>query len=249
MNMTRQVYLSDIEEKMSLWQTKPVLQEIYKSFYQLIKQNLSLNIDGLTVEIGSGIGRLKEVIPHCICTDIFNNQYIDQAENAYKLSFADSSLSNLILFDVFHHIEYPGTALKEFHRVLKPKGRVMIFDPAISLLGFLVYGLCHKEPINYRKKIAWFAPDDFCPERSSYYAAQGNVSRIFHSMDYKNALKDWEQMRSIKLSAISYVASGGYSKRALYPVNLLPIIKIVDSICDIAPRLFATRTLVVLEKK
>jgi SAM-dependent methyltransferase len=247
--MTQEQYLHEIEDKMRLWRTKPVLREIYNAFYHLINQNASPNADGLTVEIGSGIGRLKAVIPHCICTDIFKNPYIDRAENAYTLSFADSSLSNLILFDVFHHLEYPGTALQEFHRVLKPQGRVILFDPAISLLGFLVYGACHKEPINYRKKINWFAPDGFCPERSGYYAAQGNASRIFHSGAYARLLKDWDQTRSIKLSALSYVASGGYGTLQLYPDSLLPILKIADGICDMLPRVFATRTLVVLEKR
>ena len=30
--------------------------------------------------------------------------------------------SNLILFDVWHHLEYPGSAMAEFARVLAPKG-------------------------------------------------------------------------------------------------------------------------------
>ena len=63
------------------------------------------------------------------------------------LTFADESVANLILFDVWHHLEYPGTALAEFQRVLAKGGRLVIFDPAMGLLGRAVYGLCHHEPL------------------------------------------------------------------------------------------------------
>ena len=71
---------------------------------------------GSVVELGSGIGNIKEVIPKCLCTDLFPNPWLDYVENAYALSFGSASVSNLILFDVFHHLKYPGTALQEFHR-------------------------------------------------------------------------------------------------------------------------------------
>ena len=51
------------------------------------------------MELGSGIGNIKSVIDSAICTDIFDNPWIDQVENAYRLSFLDNEVSNIILFD------------------------------------------------------------------------------------------------------------------------------------------------------
>ena len=246
----KEQHLTEVKEKLRLWRSKPILNEIYKSFYTLIAENLNRDLGGLIAEIGSGIGSLKSLLPTCICTDIFENPWIDQVENAYRLSFSDSSVSNLILFDVFHHIEFPGTMLEEFYRVLMPRGRVIIFDPAISMLGFIVYGLFHHEPINVRREIKWFVPKHFSPEVASYYAAQGNATRIFFSYKYRKFLSsNWNLIVSRRMSAISYVASGGYSKPKLYPDLFLPVMKVIDKWCDAFPSLFATRMLVVLEKK
>ncbi len=125
----------EIQRNLDCWKQKPILREIYQRFYILIAKYLNRSINGEIIELGSGIGNIKMIIPDAICTDIFKNPWIDRVENAYQLSFADGSISNLILFDVFHHLEFPGTALNEFHRVLQPSGRIIIFDPYISLTG------------------------------------------------------------------------------------------------------------------
>ena len=56
---------------------------------------------------------------------------------------------HLILFDVWHHLEHPANALAEFRRVLVPKGRVILLEPAMSLVARLVYGRCHHEPLGF----------------------------------------------------------------------------------------------------
>ena len=81
-------------------------------------------------------------------------------------------MANLILFDVWHHLEFPGTAIAEFHRVLKASGRLIIFDPAMGMLGRLVYGLFHNEPLALDAEIRWNAPPDFVPDKMNYYAAK-----------------------------------------------------------------------------
>lgn len=239
----------EIHQNLDLWNNKPILQKIYNQFYKLIGKQVRQDIEGRIVELGSGIGNLKSVIPNCICTDIFANPWIDQTENAYKLSFSDESVSNLILFDVWHHLEFPGTVLQEFDRVLKPGGRVIIFDPAISLLGSIVYGWFHHEPINFMKKIQWSAPPGFSYEKANYYAAQGNATRIFKFNKYKQYFSNWNIVKVKTFSSISYVASGGYSGRQLYPDRFFSLMKFIDKACDLFPLFFATRMLVVLEKK
>jgi len=125
---------------------------------------------------------------------------------------------------------------------------VIIFDPCLSLLGWIIYGAFHREPVGYFRPIEWLPPAGWSPAEIGYYAAQGAAARIFAGRGYKERLEGWNQERMIRLSAISYVASGGYSRRQLYPRSALPLMRRIDSICDRMPLLFATRLLVVLEK-
>jgi SAM-dependent methyltransferase len=238
----------EIQKNLNYWTKKPILQLIYKEFYGQINDQVDYTLSGKIVELGSGIGNIKMVIPQAICTDLFKNPWIDQVENAYTLSFKDSSVSNLILFDVFHHIQYPGTTFKEFSRVLKPGGRVIIFDPSISMTGMLVYGLFHHEPVAWFNKIQWQAPYKFDPWSSAYYAAQGNAERIFFSGKYSQKLSDWNVIYKLKYSALTYILSGGYSKPQMFSSRYYERIGGIEKIMDRLPRLFSTRLLVVLKK-
>ncbi len=102
----------EIQANLESWRRKPLLHEIYRGFHSQISTYLTGASDERVVELGSGIGNIKQVIPGCIRTDLFPNPWIDQTENAYSLSFADASVAGLVLFDVFHHLRYPGTALE-----------------------------------------------------------------------------------------------------------------------------------------
>ncbi|MCX7991991.1 MAG: methyltransferase type 11, partial [Proteobacteria bacterium] len=79
--------------------------------------------------------------------------------------------------------------------------------------------------------------------------AQGNATRIFHKKELPLDINLWELIRLERLSAISYVLSGGYSGPQLYPIKLYEPVKFLEKILDKFPSLFATRMLVVLEKK
>lgn len=242
------LHQESIDKNYQYWQKKPLLQKLYAGFYRLIAQNLSNLPDAKIVELGSGLGNIREVIPHCLRTDLFPNPWIDQIENAYKLSFADESISDLILTDVFHHLKYPGTALKEFVRVLRKGGRVILLEPYMSMLGLLIYGIPHDEPIAITKKIEWESPEDWSPEEIDYYAAQGNATRIFIGSRFRPKLVTWQKIETIRFSAIAYAASGGFSKPQLYPTSMFPLIRKLEKLLDVFPVLFATRLLVILEK-
>lgn len=242
------LHQQSIHKNVQYWHQKPLLQKLYADFYRLIAQNLSNLPDAKIVELGSGLGNIREIIPDCLRTDLFPNPWIDQIENAYKLSFEGETISDLILTDVFHHLRYPGTALQEFGRVMRKGGRVLMLEPYMSALGLLVYGIPHDEPIAIINKIEWNAPEGWSPENIDYYAAQGNASRIFAGNKFRSRLGDWKKIETIRLSATAYVASGGFSKPQLYPTSMLPVIKKLENLLSLAPTLFATRLLVILEK-
>jgi len=242
------LHQDQINQNREYWNRKRLLRMLYGDFYRLIAQNLSSLPDTKIVELGSGLGNIHEVIPNCLRTDLFLNPWIDQVENAYKLSFEDESVSDLILTDVFHHLEYPGTALKEFSRVLRKGGHVVMLEPCISALGLLVYGMFHDEPTAVMKEIQWYAPEHWSPENIDYYASQGNASRVFIGKRFRHNLHDWQKIKTIRLSAVAYAASGGFSKPQLYPISILPLIKNLEKLLNLFPALFATRLLVILEK-
>ena len=239
----------EIHRNLENWQRKPLLRKIYLNFHRQLARHLTTDVQGGIVELGSGVADITTVIPNCIRTDLCANPWIDQLENAYRLSFDDLSVSNLILFDVFHHLRYPGTALKEFRRVLVNGGRVILFEPCVSLLGRIVYGLMHQEPLACNQPIQWLAPADWEPADIDYYAAQGNASRIFLHQEQDVTSDGWHVIQVERFSALSYVASGGYSGPQLYPQVLYPAMQKLDRLLDHFPRLFSTRLLVTLEKR
>ena len=123
-----------------------------------------------------------------------------------------------------------------------------MLEPCISALGLLVYGVLHDEPIAVTKEIEWEAPAGWSPQQVDYYAAQGNASRIFLGNSFRHRLGDWQKLETVRLSAIAYAASGGFSKPQLYPTAALPLIRKLENILNLFPSLFATRLLVILEK-
>jgi SAM-dependent methyltransferase len=241
-------HLIEMRSNQAAWRRRPLLRNVYGNFYRIMRQALA-PVPGPMVELGSGIGAVKEFMPTCITTDIFPNPWLDQQENAYSLTFANSTVSNIIMLDVFHHLIYPGTALAEFHRVLRSNGRVIILEPAMSLLGKLIYGFFHHEPLGLRRTICWLAPSGVDPKETGYYAAQANASKVFLGPQFREALSAWDIPILETFPDIAYVASGGFSKPQLYPSSLLPVIRASEKIFALWPNVFATRLLVVLEKK
>lgn len=249
-HLSAQKHNDEIHINHSLWESKPVVQELYRGFYREIKHYLTSVPEGLTFEIGSGMGKIKEIIPECVTSDLFENPWLDRVENAYSLGLPDESVSNLILFDVWHHLEYPGSALAEFQRVLKRNGRLIIIDPYTSLLGKIVYGLFHHEPLGSGLPVEWLAPADTLWDQLPYFAAQSRAKMIFENRKYKDGyLEAWNMIDIKILGSIGYFASGGFSGPQLYPDSTYRLIKMLDLFLGRFPSIFGARMLIILEKK
>ena len=239
----------EIERNLRAWQRKPVLRLAYQDFHKRIAAHIDPSLSGKIVELGSGIGNICDVIPGVIRTDLFPNPWLDQVENVYRLSFSDHELSHVILFDVFHHLRHPRTALQECRRVLQRRGRVILFEPYVSAIGRLVYGPLHHEPIGFGQAIAAAAPADFDPAQDDYYAAQGNATRVFWRGEHPEILDGWDVIARERIGAWPYALTGGYSKPQLYPTALYPLLSKLDRVMELMPSLSALRALIVLRKR
>jgi SAM-dependent methyltransferase len=240
----------EIQINRAIWERKPALRAVYRGFYEQIAAATTSRVPGQTVELGSGMGNIKQFLPHCVTTDIFNNTWLDRVETAYALSFSNSSVANLILFDVFHHLEFPGNAFEEAARVVAPGGRMIIFDQDMSLLSRWICRVFHHEPVSMGKQLRWNAPVDFSTASSAYYAATENAYRCFvrGELSEQRAAK-WKLVECRRICSFAWLGCGGFRGKQLYPAGALPLIRLVDRLLSHLPDLFSSRLLVVLERQ
>ncbi len=232
---------TEIERNRRAWESKPLLREVYASFYRRIIGLMDRSLAGRIVEIGSGIGNLKSHLPEAISTDLFPNPWLDLVCDGYELPFAGGSLSHLILFDVFHHLQRPNAFLREARRALREDGRLILFEPFISWSSLPVYGLLHHEPVGLGRAIDL---SDAAPNPRDYYAAQGNATRLFFRRASGSWPTGWQVFQAEAMSSLCYLLSGGFSKPALYPGRWLPRLQRLDTVLSRWPRLFGARCLV-----
>ena len=231
-----------------IYQNKGLIKIIYNNYYKNIKKYIYLSDKKKILELGSGGGNIKKVIKECITSDQFKNKNIDRIENIYKINFKKNSISNIILIDVFHHLQFPSLALKEIHKVLIKNGRIIMVEPAMGLIPRIVYKIFHYEPNGFNLRIKWNNIPKKIPLSNQYFAAQSIPWRAFFLKELN--LKSKYSIKLIKpFSDFAFLLSGGYSYKALYPKILYSLIKLIDKILtSISIRIFSARMLIVLEK-
>jgi len=245
MSVPLEQHQEEIRQNLRRWHGKPLLQTIYRGFYGRILGLMDRQLPGRIVEIGSGIGNLREHLPAAITTDLFPNPWLNVVCDGYELPFASGSLSHLVAFDVFHHLAAPATFLKEAHRALSAQGRLILFEPFISWSSYPVYGLLHHEPVAWGKEISLA---DTLARPRTYYAAQGNATRLFFRQEHETWPAGWNVFHAEAFASFSYLLSGGYSQPAVYPEACLPVLQKLDRTLSRWPQLFGARCLVGLQK-
>lgn len=82
-----------------------------------------------------------------------------QIANVYKLPYQNNSFDLIYMITAFNEIPHQGDALKEFYRVLKPKGLLvfseLLLDPDYPLAKTLI-GKVEKYPFKLKEKIGNF---------------------------------------------------------------------------------------------
>ncbi len=192
---------------------KPFLRKIYENWYQEFKLSISGLPSGILLELGSGGGFLKELIPDVICTDIIPLPTNDMTFSALEMPFEDNSVSGIFMVDTFHHIPDSALFLKEANRVLKKGGEIIMIEPANSFWGRFIYKTFHHEP---------FLPegDWKIPPSGPMSGANGALPWIVFERDKKLFSENFPELKieNIKYhQPLMYLISGGVSHRQLVP--------------------------------
>jgi SAM-dependent methyltransferase len=230
----------------AVWERKPVLREVYSDMYRLM---LSATVSGPTLEIGGGSGNFKAFAPSAISTDIQFAPWLDVVADAQRLPFAAESFSNIVLFDVLHHIERPLKTMQEAQRLLLPGGRLIFCEPAITPISGIFYRLLHAEPVDMSADPLTDAP--ISKKRDPWESNQAiptllvgrfrdSLSRLVPELELINL--DW-------FAFVAYPLSGGFRPWSLLPASAArPTMAIEWRLRKVLGRLAAFRLLAVYRK-
>lgn len=192
---------------------KVFLREIYEEWYAAIVSALPSG-EGSVLEIGSGAGFLKDVIPDLITSEVLYCSNADIVLDGCKLPFPDSTLRGVVMTDVFHHLPQARFFLIEATRCVRPGGVLVMIEPWVTPWSRLVYKKLHYEP---------FRPDaqewEF-PRAGPLSGANSALPWIIFQRDRKQFESEFPQwrIRTVKLMMpFRYLLSGGVSMRSLMP--------------------------------
>jgi len=193
--------------------SKPFLKRIYHDWYMNFVDEVKRNPKGKYLEIGSGGGFLKDLIPNVITSDIMPLPTVDMHFSAEELPFKDNELDGIFMVNVLHHIPHPYKFLKEAERTMKSGGRIIMVEPANTPLSGVIYRNFHHEAFDTKGEWEF---DSSGPLSSSNQA----IPYIYMLRDRKKFESEFPslQIESIKIhSAFLYILSGGVSRKNLVP--------------------------------
>jgi SAM-dependent methyltransferase len=227
------------------WNERPLLRRVYEEWFALLASRLS-SVEGATIELGSGIGRLREFVPQLVTSDVEATPWADEIVDAEALPFADGDVANIVMLDVFHHLPKPAAFLDEATRALAPAGRVVMLEPYVSRVSGLAYRLHHER---LELDGDGFAESDSADPLDANLA-QTTLAFFRQRPEYERRWPELPIVEERLLSLLVYPLSGGFTRRPLLPAALYrPLSALEHALEPLVARFAAFRCLVVLERQ
>lgn len=194
-------------------QEKPFLRQIYQEWYTTIAAALPPGNEPV-LELGSGAGFMKKVIPNLITTEIFYCTEMDVVLDGQNLPFANGVLRGIVMTDVLHHLPQPRHFFSEAARCVRSGGSIIAIEPWVSSWSRLIYTKLHHEPFR-PEATEW----EF-PPRGPLSGANGALPWILFERDrtqFEQEFPQWQIQMIKPMMPFRYLISGGVSMRNLMP--------------------------------
>lgn len=231
-----------------IWQQRTVLRQIYEEWFRWIA-SARTKIPGITLEVGSGIGALKSFLPDIYSSDISFCPWLDLNLEATRLPFKDASLSNLIGFDILHHLSEPLALFSEAERCLKTHGRLILIEPYLTPLSRLIWKF-HPESIDFKVDLFGQNEKKSFISKSPYAANQAIPFLLFKkNLDkFSTAFPQLKLLTRKPFSYLAYPLSGGFDKKQILPSFVFSFLTKLEYRLDFLREWCAFRIFVVLER-
>jgi SAM-dependent methyltransferase len=193
------------------------LKNVYNHFYlELIhglptkkpeQQNYNV------VELGSGAGFLKEIMPEIISSDLVAGPGIDQVFSALEIPFKSSSVDAFVMINVLHHLHDANLFFREVDRCLKVQGKLILIEPANTAFSRFIYKNFHHEPFD--TTAGWSFP-----QGGRLSQANGALPWIIFQRDRQQFEQRYPNLKIVRINShtpLLYLLSGGLSYRQIFP--------------------------------
>ncbi|MHC4455505.1 MAG: class I SAM-dependent methyltransferase [Planctomycetota bacterium] len=205
-------------------QKKTFLRKLYIDFYKELVKSVSEPEKKVLVELGSGGGFIKEVIPNVITSDILELPNVDRVFSAFDMPFESDGVDVFFMFDVLHHMTDPRAFFKEALRCLKVTGKIVMIEPANTFFSRFIYKNFHHELFDTD---AEWGLEEIGP------LSQGNgaIPWIIFSRDRKIFEKEFPSLRITGIrnhTPMRYLISGGFTLRQLLPSFTYSVVKAIE---------------------
>lgn len=206
--------------------SKYYLRNLYRENYEWFRDRIMQGKKRVVVEVGSGAGFIKEVIPDAMTSDILPLPQIDKTFSALAMPFKTSSVDALMMFNVLHHLKKVKQFFREAERCLKPGGKILMIEPANTLWSRFIYQHFHHEEFNPNG--TWNIRS-----RGPLSGANGALPWIVFFRDRKMYMKLYPHLHIVSIryrTPLKYLLSGGLSHPQFVPSWTYPIVTAIEKL-------------------
>src|SRR6266498_4308702 len=192
-------------------------RELYRDQFEDFPNPAALAI----LEIGSGTSPLKQFLSNVVTSDVLDLEYLDLVFDCHEIdkldAIKDNSLDVVTVTNVLHHLKSPIAFLNRAASKLKSGGKLIATEPFFSVLSTPIFKYLHHEPVDFRI---------FEPELGEVQGplASANIALpwliFFQRREWLQPLNenfDVATLSTRPFSALSYMATGGISRRLPVP--------------------------------
>lgn len=205
-------------------QKKKFLRSLYIDFYRELKHLIAESDGKFLVELGSGGGFIKELIPNVLTSDVRELPNVEKVFSASQMPFDDNSVDGFFMVDVLHHLSEPKRFFREAGRCLKDRGKVIMIEPANTAWSRFIYRNFHHE--DFDTKAGWSVK-----QGGPLSGGNAALAWIIFSRDRDIFEKEFSRLRIITIrvhTPFAYLLSGGFTVRQLVPSCTYGAVRLVE---------------------